>query len=401
MIHVEEINDIYELSSYRLLWNSLLPQTPGASFFHSLDWLDVYWRHFGQRQRLRTLVVSSSGRPIGILPLVIRTEPTRVGRVRVLTYPLHDWGTFYGPLGPNPTATLSAGLRHVRRTRRDWDLLDLRWVDLDQHDHGRTENAMRYAGFDPHAQAWDRAPTVDVRGTWQDYWSSRSKKWRHNVCRLGRRLAQHGQVTFLRYRPQGTMHGDADPRWDLYDACVALARRSWQGSSTNGTTLSHGSVSDYLRETHAAAARHGSLDLGLLLLDDQPIAFAYNYCYQHRVYALRMGFDPQFSALGPGVALMHRVLEDSFLRGDLFYDMGVGSLEVKRHWQTSLATSYRYTHFPITLGRVQLLRLKRWFQERIFSRPRRPRPDTTVPDTSDRESAAQTPRRWRQEIPAG
>ena len=108
MSHVEEINDIFQLEGYRLLWNALLPQTRNATFFQSFDWLKVYWEHFGVGQRLRVLVVCSEGRPIGILPLVVRREKSRVGPIRVLTYPLHDWGTFYGPIGPNPTATLIA-----------------------------------------------------------------------------------------------------------------------------------------------------------------------------------------------------------------------------------------------------------------------------------------------------
>ena len=54
------------------------------------------------------------------------------------------------------------------------------------------------------------------------------------------------------------------------------------------------------------------------------------------------------------------MLEDGFRRDDRLYDLGVGSLEVKAPWQTSLATSYRLTHFPAAISRVQLLRLKRW-----------------------------------------
>ena len=368
MIHVDEVNDLYELRSYRLLWDALLPQTPNATFFQSLDWLEVHWRHFGRDQRLRVLVVCSDARPVGILPLVVRTESTRVGQVRVLTYPLHDWGTFYGPIGPNPTATLAAGLRHIRQTRRDWDLLDLRWVDLDGCDRGRTEAAMQRVGFHPRKQGWDQASIVDTQGSWEEYWNSRPTKWRYNLRRCGQRLADQGEVTYLRYRPRGAAHGDGDPRWDLYDACVKIAKRSWQSSSTSGTTLSHKAVCDYLRETHAAAARTGSLDLNLLLLDRRPVAFIYNYHYRGRVYGLRKGFDPGFSAVRPGTVLQGMVLEDSFQRGDCFYDMGVGSLEVKRHWQTSLVTSYRFTHFPLTGARVQLLRMNRWLQERLYGR---------------------------------
>lgn len=368
MMHVEEINDIDELGSHRLFWNLLLPQTRNATFFQSLDWLEVYWKHYGGGQRLRVLVVCCDRRPVGILPLVVRSESTRVGRLRVLTYPLDDWGTFYGPIGPNPTATLTAGLRHVRQTARDWDLLDLRWIDRHGCDHGRTEGALRRAGFDPQQQAWARAAVVDVCRNWDDYWGSRTRKWRLNVRNCRRRLLGRGEVTFLRYRPQGAACGEGDPRWDLYDQCTAIARRSWQASSTNGTTLCHPGVSDHLRETHAAAARAGALDLALLLLDKQPIAFAYHYHYRGQVSGLRKGFDLAFSDLRPGTVLQQMILEDSFRREDRLYDMGVGSLEAKRHWQTSISTSYRYTHFPLTVARAQLLRMKRWVQDRIYGR---------------------------------
>lgn len=366
MTHVEEVNDIYELASYRLLWNALLPQTRGATFFQSFDWLQVYWKHYGHRQRLRVLVVCHDRRPLGILPLVVRTEATRIGPVRVLTYPLDCWGTFYGPIGPNPTATLSAGLRHIRNTTRDWDLVDLRFVDHDGVDRGRTEGAMRRVGFSAHKQAWGRSAMIEMRDGWGQYWRSRDKKWRHNTERCERRLAEQGTLEHLRYRPQGAIQGDGDPRFDLFEHCLNVARRSWQATSSTGTTLCHDGVCDYLRETHAAAARNGSLDVNLLLLDGRPIAFIYNYHYGSRVYGLRKGFDSEFSCLRPGLVLQRMVVEDSFCRGDACYDMGLGYLDAKRHWQTSLATSYRYTYFPKTVARVQLLRMKRWLQNKIY-----------------------------------
>ncbi|NQU20688.1 MAG: GNAT family N-acetyltransferase [Candidatus Nealsonbacteria bacterium] len=366
MIRVEEINDPARLPSCRLFWNLLVSQTPGASFFHSLDWFEVYLKHFAAQQRLRVLIVSSGGKAIGILPLVVRTELTRVGPVRVLTYPLDGWGTFFGPIGPNPTATLAAGLRHVRQTERDWDVLDLRWVDLQGDDRGRTQTAMRQVGFSPRKQGWDQAPAIDLDGTWDEYWNGRQKKWRQNVERCSRRLAERGKVTHVRYRPEGAAGGNGDPRWDLYDVCTRLAQSSWQGSSTTGTTLSHPAVGDYLRETHAAAARAGAVDLNLLLLEDRPIAFAYNYHYQGRVFALRKGFDPEFSAVRPGLDLDRRVLQGSFALGDTQYDMGEASLDSKCHWQTSIQTSYRFTHFPVAINRVQFLRVKRWFQDRVY-----------------------------------
>ena len=128
MAEVVEINNLADLEPYRLAWSALLPQTPRASLFHSYPWLETYWKHFGHDQRLRVLVIRSLGSTIGIVPLCVRRERYQVGNVRVLGYPLSDWATWYGPIGPNPTASLSMALEHLRSTPRDWDMLDLRWV---------------------------------------------------------------------------------------------------------------------------------------------------------------------------------------------------------------------------------------------------------------------------------
>jgi len=385
MTHVTEINDWRELSRYRLLSQSLLPQTRGATFFQTFEWLEAYWRHFGARQRLRVLIVSADDGPIGILPLVVKSEPTRLGSVRVLTYPLDGWGTFYGPIGPNPTATLTAGLRHIAATPRDWDLVDLRGIDADGIDAGRTMNAMRMAGLAASEQPLADCANIElatgvrrgirktsdaarcgihkdseVPNDWQTYWSTRKPRFRQNISRAERRLADQGEVTYLRYRPEGSRFDDGDPHWELYDACESIARRSWQGAATDGTTLSHKSVSEFLRDAHEAAAAAGGLDLNLLLVGGRPAAFAYNYHYRGSVYGLRMGYDQAVSTDGSGNVLLRRMIEDSFTRGDHLIDLGPASIDIKRHWATRIQKSYHYPYYAPLQIRAQALRMKRW-----------------------------------------
>ncbi|OHB78327.1 MAG: hypothetical protein A2V98_20495 [Planctomycetes bacterium RBG_16_64_12] len=368
MTDVQEINEIGQLGDYRSAWQSLLAQTEGASFFRSLQWLEIYWRHFGAGQKLRTLVVSSQGRPIGILPLVVRSERTKIGRVRVLTYPLHDWGSFYGPIGADAEAILTAGLEHIRHSRRDWDIVEPRWVDDSSAEAGQTERAMRSAGFQASQTVWNRTAVIELRGTWDDYLASRQGKWRNNFRRWQRNLARQGKVTHVRYRPRGASHGDGDPRWDLYDVCEAIAARSWQGDSETGTTLSHASVRPFLRDVHAEAAKAGALDLNLLELDGEPLAFAYNYYHDGSVYGLRVGYDADQSRAGTGSLLYACAIEDSFERGDHTHDLGVGSFEAKRHFLTRIVPILRYSHYHPAAPKAQLLRLKRWAQGQFFER---------------------------------
>jgi CelD/BcsL family acetyltransferase involved in cellulose biosynthesis len=362
MSQVIEINEIAELQHYRMHWNLLLGQTPDASFFHSLDWLEAYWQHFGDDQKLRVLVVSSGGRPIGFLPLTVRAEKTGVGSVRVLTYPLQDWGWFYGPIGPNPTATLTAAMHYLKSQPRDFDIIDLRWTNTEETDRGRTSRAMDAAGLTATKGQWAEVAVVDMQGSWEDYLASRSPKLRQNCRRLVRRFEKVEGARYERYRPAGAAAGDADPRWDIYDQCEQLAADSWQSSTSDGNTLSNESVRAFFRQTHELAVRAGAVDINLVYVGEKLVAFGYNYVWNGRVSGVRMGFDAEFAQLSPGVVLYAKTLQDSFERGDHTFDFGPGSLEIKKRWLTRMVSSDCYTHYAAP--RAQVLRLKRWFDER-------------------------------------
>ncbi len=170
----------------------------------------------------------------------------------------------------------------------------------------------------------------------------------------------------MRYRPAGEALGDGSPRWDLYDACEEIARRSWQNAADDGTTLSTESVRGFLREVHQAAAAAGAVDLNLLYLGGSPVAFVYGYHDGGYVYGLRRGYDAEQGRIGAGNVLLAYTLRDSFARGDHLYDMGVGSRASKRHFQTRVIPILRFSHFPPSSPRTQLLRIKRWWQARVF-----------------------------------
>jgi CelD/BcsL family acetyltransferase involved in cellulose biosynthesis len=201
---------------------------------------------------------------------------------------------------------------------------------------------------------------------WEAYWASRESKVRNNLRRHQKRINELGQVELIRHRPAGAAAGDADPRYDLYDQCVEIAKISWQGMSANGTTLSHPGVAPFFREVHDIAARLGCLDMNLLTIDGRPMGFGYNYIYRGALEGIRIGYDPQYAKAGAGNVLYLLMFQDCFARGDRLFDMGIGSLDVKRFWWTHTAASHRYTHYPLGAPRAQLMRLKHWlFGSRI------------------------------------
>ena len=364
MANVLEINDPDELEQFRLVWSALLSKTPRASFFHSLDWLQTYWKHFGQNQRLRVLVIQSAGTPIGIVPLCVNSERYHVGTVRVLTYPLSDWGMWYGPIGADHSASIFMALKHISETPRDWDMIDLRWASAELNDRNATGRALRAVGWQPHKIAYQRNSVIRFADTdYETYFAGLSKKWRHEIRRQSRAVKQSEYLSFHRHRPLSAAQGDGDPCWDLYEDCLEISRQSWQGGSTTGNTLCHEHVREFVKDCHAAAARLGMLDMAVLKINGRPAAFQYNYHYGSNVYGLRMGYNPEFSKQGVGKILMNRSIEDSFERGDQTLDMGVGDYDFKRRFRTDVETNYRFACYPWASWRSQGVRLTRWLKQ--------------------------------------
>jgi CelD/BcsL family acetyltransferase involved in cellulose biosynthesis len=393
MTTIHEINRVGQLAPFRRQWQSLLAETPSASFYQSLEWLEIYWKHFGQQQQLRTLILSDQGEIVGVLPLVLRHERTRVGTLRTLTYPLDGWASFYGPIGRDTEQILSKGLAYLAGCRRNWDLVDLRWIRSDEGEWVFTESALRGAGFDCEAEPYEQLATIRLAGSWEDYWKQFKPHERDNIRRGERKLAKQGTVEYLRYRPRGQHHDDADPRWDLYDACQQVASRSWQGSAADGSTLSSESVRDFYHDAHHAAAAAGAIDLNLIRLDGQPAAFAYNYHRGGEVYVIKMGFDPALAKTGVGKLLLARMIEDSYRRGDRKIDMGPESFHYKRIWLTHVETSYRCRHYAAASPRAQSLRLARWARSvmRRELKGRTPQPTKLETDSHDRQPDAISP----------
>ena len=347
MSRVVEINDIDQLTGHELLWNALLTRTADASFFLSLDWLRAYWSQVDRYQRLRILIVHAGGEPIGIVPLTIVREETRLGRVRVLTYPTCPGGHFFGPIGPHPAATLTLAMRHIERTPRQWQVLDLRPIDAQGRDRGRTPHAMKMAGLRVRESIWTQAAVVETDGTWETYLAGREPQFRETLFKQQQTLHRSGRVQHVRYRPLGSRYGDDDPRWDLVDMCVSLGRGVARDAEN--------------RETHRLAVKRGALDLSLLLHDGRPVSFCYGFHRQGHVHIVREGAVSHPTDLAVGLALRAWQVQDSFRRGDRVIHFGTRDLQQEGVWFSRVIPAYRYTHVPVG-ATSPLSRLKRWFR---------------------------------------
>ena len=143
-----------------------------------------------------------------------------------------------------------------------------------------------------------------------------------------------------------------------------------KNASTTGNTLSHHRLVDFYRDTHATASRLGMVDMAVLKVSGQPVAFWYGYHFEGRVMGLRMGYRPDSPVSGAGTALLSRLIEDSFSRGDQSFDLGPGNESYKPRLRTSMVSRHRVTFTPAGAIRPQLIRASAWLRQRATSTAR-------------------------------
>ncbi len=299
-------------------WNELQAQTPDSTFFHTWEFFQCLWRHFGHRRQLQVLAYLRAGEVRGILPLVIQRVRTRLGWMRFLTFPLDDWGSFYSPLGPNICQTLQACLEvALHHKSQPWEVFELRWVDLEGESGRAILQAVQELGLPAVVRTREHAAWIHLEQSWAEF-LRRRPRWKKSFRQSLNRLRRQGQVQLVRHRPLP----EEPLRWEPLEDAMLVAARSWQAQSRVGNTLSHPRFVPFLRDLYAAAWSRGELDLALLYLDHMPVAFFFNLIRSGRLYGLRTGYDQQLRRFGPGVVTLGLLLQQSIERGDRWVDMG-------------------------------------------------------------------------------
>ena len=355
MLHLIEINELAELDRYRLQWRSLLDQTRGATFGHSLAWLQSSCAAVDDNRRLRVSLVYGGGELIGILPLIDTSLATQIGSVRVLTDSVEP-GMGYGPIGPNPTATLAAVMRYLG-ARRDWDMIDFRGIDP-EIDAGRTQSAMRCAGMQGWQTDWCTRPRIDFAGTWNAYLASRGTQLADSIQQADR-LGELGILSYERHRPRGAMYADDDPRWDALDECLDSASPTLRPLARSDDWSPIGTTAA-CRQLHAAITSGGALDLNILRCQGRVIACAYNHVWGGVVQGVWLWGDKQKSQPNPTDWLLARMVRDSFRRGDRAFHFDLDSPDAAAVWSTYTGSLQRCSHYRLASASSQLLRLQRW-----------------------------------------
>ena len=330
--HVRRLTTDPELRAVASVWSELVEQHGHATPFAAYDWFECC-RIAAATPDVEVLQIEDAGLPIGLIPLHRWTRKVRGLPVRYLSL-LDCPDSPFGDLIPaGGDRLLVATLLDHLAARSDWDILELGRLPIESSTlklfEGELEGRLRYR-----RAGGEKSPYLTIDGSWQDFYRSRSQRFKKTIRNIQNRLARLGKITVEEHRT-------LDPQGRLLEELIDLTGRSWKAD--RGVAIATmPRMREFFSELSRRAAEHEWLSLWLLRLDGCPIAMEYQLRANGVAYALRADYDLDYAAVSPGSSLNFEVARSLFERGDVReYHMGPGLNEYKMRWASGAHETVR------------------------------------------------------------
>jgi len=270
---------------------------------------------------------------VGVVPLVLRAARVFRQRHDVLR-PLGELKNTHSDLllAERSPETAGAILRALSGLGARWDSLRLSKL-LEGHPlTALLEHECMALRLTPRRRYRKAAYWLPLPPTFEEYFASRSSKFRNYARRAEKKLRGAGQLLELEITtPEAFDSG--------YDALLQVERASWK--EPHGTSISAVPRQAALyREWGRAAAARGQLHLQLLMLNDAPIAHNLGLIHRDTYYYLKTSYAAAHRPLSPATFLRLSLIRKMIARGLKAVDFCGTPYEWEQQW----TDNYRWHH---------------------------------------------------------
>lgn len=320
-----QVNEVQDRAGFAALageWDALVARTRDEAFYRH-GFLRVWSDNFAPRARLRVLTARApDGRLTAALPLIDERTPVAGVPVRQLRAAANAHSCRFDVLAESPPDAARAFLAHLLEDP-SWDVLRL--TDVPDGGAGwAVQAAAREAGLP--VGSWEslRSPYLPLPGSMEALLGGLHTKFKANLRRRGRKLAEKGAVGFQR------IEGGPGLAAALEDG-FRLEQSGWKGA--RGTAIAQDAATrGFYTELARNAAYAGRLRLYFLTLDGRPIAFHFGLEHEGRYLLLKPGYDESLGDCSPGQLLMEKVIQDCIGHGLTELDFLGPDMTWKRDW---------------------------------------------------------------------
>lgn len=183
---------------------------------------------------------------------------------------------------------------------------------------------------------YDLAPFVSLDGDWDGFYERKKRKFRYNLRRAERRLAELGELRFLHLRTPDSVRRHMESAFQLYSRRAEHQYRARLWLSSRGQAM--------LTDLALRWAESGQLDLAFIKVGERPVAFSFGFYNEETYFLWATAFDPspEHSRYSPGTLLIKHLLKEAFASGLRRFDFMLGDEPYKWTWATEHEEIFTY-----------------------------------------------------------
>ncbi len=303
------------LNSLSRYWKDPENNLIWPSVFVLPAWMDVWAQVFSPSGNTEFLIrtVRQGNSIIGIAPLMLRDDAAMfIGDTSVCDY--QDFIT-----APGREADFCSAILDDMRQKGIKEM-ELKHVRPDSVVIKTLAPLAESLGYQVVAFPENVSYEMDLPGSFDEYLEGLTSKQRHEVRRKHRRMLESGEIEY-----RTVTDSTAEP--EVMDDFFRMFVESRQDKADFLTDQ----MRSFFRLLADAMSSIGLLKLGVLVLDDRPVAQIISFDYNNCIYLYNSGYDPDYTSLSVGLLSKILAIKDSIERGKSRFDFLKGAEVYKGH----------------------------------------------------------------------
>ncbi|HEX5950994.1 MAG TPA: GNAT family N-acetyltransferase [Actinomycetota bacterium] len=313
-------------------WSSLVTADPAGTFFHTPQYLKLYWEEFAEEpEHLLLAFAEEDGVQVGAVAFERLDGTVRfLGGTEVTDY--------MGPIAlPEARDAVAKELLAALGRRDDWGEADLRGLAEDRSWLQALVEAAAAQGFSVEVTDDQNgvAPFLPIPGSYDEYLAGLPSKLRHEIKRKARKLEAEGGPYHVSVAQRDTLE-------EHLDRFVELHRTS---EGPKGVFMQPG-MEIFFRRLAKAFLPRGIFNLAFIELAGEKIAGTIGFRHEGTFFLYNSAFDRAWQHLSPGMVLVAEDIRIAIEGGCNGFDLLKGDYAYK----------YRFGAYPRPVKRLLITR---------------------------------------------
>ena len=358
-IKIRHVKEISEFKALRDQWEVLFNQRTQKTVFLSWEWLYTWWKYNGMNKELWLLTAWHNDVLIGVAPLMLSISTKYGLRFRLLETlgsPNIDESDFLVKKGHEQAYTLF--IEYIYSHKNMWDALKLNELHANSDSTKLIKNLLVDSSL-INQYSTNQHYHIPINSSWEEYVKSLSKNTRDSITKRLRQAKKKYKFEFKYLKSEQI-------RLEHFEMLFEVNKKGRYSSVYNDDT-----ERAFHKELFEVTKERNWVEIIMIFLDDQPVAFDYGFNLDGRFEDWRTGYDLSFRQQAVGKLLLYLSLEFQFTNGYRDFDFLRGDHDYKSQWNP-LHHDYlniiavKKWHIPARLTLITLPKIWKWIKEVIL-----------------------------------